>query len=124
MREFRDRFEHHLLLKMADEGIEEAQSYLRSTFPSRQGDFFECTERESRKAFLHRFVVAGAAVRYRDLHADHVEDVVALDVALRRNDPDWFEATRTTRRGDSPARLLRSFLLPRFSPGLRGTQGA
>ena len=92
MRGFRDRFEHHLLLKMADEGIEEARSYLRSTFPSSQGDFFECTERESRKAFLHRFVVAGAAVRYRDLHADDVEDIVALDVALRRSDRDWFES--------------------------------
>lgn len=91
MRKFRDRFEHHLMLKMADESIEEARSYLRSTFPSREGDFFECTQSESHKAFLHRFVVAGAAIRYRDLHADEVEDIVALDVALRRNDRDWFE---------------------------------
>jgi D-lactate dehydrogenase len=40
---------------------------------------------------LHRFAVAGAAVRYRAIHRDQVEDIVSLDVALRRNDWDWFE---------------------------------
>ena len=43
------------------------------------------------KAFLHRFAAAGAAVRYRAVHRREVEDIVALDVALRRNDPNWFE---------------------------------
>jgi D-lactate dehydrogenase len=43
------------------------------------------------KAILHRFAVAGAAIRYRAMHRREVEDIVALDVALRRNDPDWFE---------------------------------
>lgn len=40
---------------------------------------------------LHRFAVASAAVRYRAVHSDEVEDIVALDVALRRNDRKWFE---------------------------------
>ena len=40
---------------------------------------------------LHRFAVASAAVRYRAVHDDTVEEILALDVALRRNDPDWFE---------------------------------
>ena len=30
-------------------------------------------------------------MRYRAVHHDEVEDIVALDVALRRNDEDWFE---------------------------------
>jgi D-lactate dehydrogenase len=54
-------------------------------------DFFECTDPEGEKAFLHRFAAAGAAVRYRAIHRREVEDIVALDVALRRNDPNWVE---------------------------------
>ncbi|VEI45689.1 D-lactate dehydrogenase [Actinobacillus equuli] len=40
---------------------------------------------------LHRFAVASAAIRYRAIHEQEVEDIVALDIALRRNDQDWFE---------------------------------
>ena len=40
---------------------------------------------------LHRFAVASAAVRYRAVHEDEVEEILALDIALRRNDADWFE---------------------------------
>ncbi|MFC4312053.1 D-lactate dehydrogenase [Steroidobacter flavus] len=88
---FRDRFEHHLILKMADDGIEPARSLLSEMFPSAGGDVFECTREEETKAFLHRFAVAGAAVRYRAIHHAEVEDILALDIALRRNDEDWFE---------------------------------
>jgi D-lactate dehydrogenase len=91
MKDYRDRFEHHLILKMAGDGIDEARRYLKAAFPSKTGDFFECTPEEGEKAFLHRFAAAGAAVRYRAVHEREVEDIVALDVALRRNDPDWFE---------------------------------
>ena len=91
MREYRDRFEHHLLLKMEGTGIEDARHFLRSIFPTAQGDFFECTDDEGDKAFLHRFAAAGAAIRYRAIHRRDVEDIVALDIALRRNDPDWVE---------------------------------
>lgn len=41
---------------------------------------------------LHRFAVASSAVRYRAVHGDTVEDICAIDVALRRNDEDWFES--------------------------------
>lgn len=91
MRQYRDRFEHHLILKVVDEGVDEARRLLSSIFPSASGDMFECTGTEAKKAFLQRFAVAGAAVRYRAIHSDEVEDIVALDVALRRNDPDWCE---------------------------------
>lgn len=91
MNDFRDRYEHHLLLRMAGPGIAEAQALLSGIFPSAQGDFFACTTEEGTAAFLHRFAVAGAANRYRAIHARDVEDIVALDVALRRNDRDWVE---------------------------------
>ncbi|HTR64428.1 MAG TPA: D-lactate dehydrogenase [Terriglobales bacterium] len=88
---YRDRYEHHLLLKTSGEGIAEACAYLQSLFPSAGGDYFECTPQEGAKAFLHRFAVAGAAIRYRAMHRDTVEDIVALDIALRRNDTAWEE---------------------------------
>ena len=91
MNDFRDRYEHHLLLRMGGAGIAEAREYLAGMFPSACGDMFECTPQEGTAAFLHRFAVAGAAVRYRAIHARDVEDIVALDIALRRNDRDWIE---------------------------------
>ncbi len=91
MTDYRDRFEHHLMLRMAGSGIEEARAYLAEAFPSATGDFFECTAREGTQAFLHRFAAAGAAIRYRTIHAREVEDIVALDIALPRNTTDWLE---------------------------------
>jgi len=91
LKEYRDKYAHHLLVKMSGDGILDAQRFLESMFPSTHGDFFECTDEEDEKAFLHRFVAAGAGVRYRAIHRREVEDMVALDVALRRNEADWFE---------------------------------
>ncbi|AHG21695.1 lactate dehydrogenase [Chania multitudinisentens RB-25] len=91
MKEYRIRFEHHLLLKMAGPGIQEAQQYLQHYFAQANGDFFVCTPEEGKKAFLHRFAAAGAAIRYHAVHANQVEDILALDIALRRNDTEWFE---------------------------------
>ncbi|MCM2455134.1 D-lactate dehydrogenase [Rhizobium sp. CG4] len=91
MREFRKRFDHHLLLKVSLDSAPETKAFLQSYFANREGDFFECDAEEGRKAFLHRFAIAGAAIRYRDTHRSSVEDIVALDIALRRNDDDWLE---------------------------------
>jgi D-lactate dehydrogenase len=89
--DYHKRFEHHLVLRMADGGIDEARAYLEAIFPSAHGSFFECTQEEGTKAFLHRFAVASAAVRYRAIHRKDVEDIVALDIALPRNCTGWFE---------------------------------
>ncbi|MAJ71047.1 MAG: D-lactate dehydrogenase [Pseudomonadota bacterium] len=93
MLEYREKYEHHLILKMSDEGIAEAQAFLPAFFDNNEqvGGFFECTERESGSAFLHRFAAAGAAVRYQLLHQKEVGDILALDIALRRNEHDWVE---------------------------------
>ena len=89
--EYRDRFEHYLMLKMPAAALDETRALLGSMFPSPQGDYFECTPEEATKAFLHRFATAGAAIRYRAIHAEEVEDIVALDIALPRNERDWLE---------------------------------
>lgn len=91
MNAYRDHYEHHLMLKMSGIGVDEARAYLSQAFVGDDGACFECTTDESARAFLHRFVAAGAAVRYRAVHHHEVSDIVALDIALRRNDRDWFE---------------------------------
>jgi D-lactate dehydrogenase len=91
MNRYRDRYAHHLLLKMGGPGVDEARAYLAQKFPSANGDYFECSEAEGKDAYLHRFAVGGAVVRYRAVHARTVENIVALDIALPRNTVDWFE---------------------------------
>lgn len=92
MRDFREEYDHYLVLKMSDDGIAETDKYLKEFFAtSKEGDFFECDADEAKKAYLHRFAAAGAAIRYQIIHQKEVEDILALDIALRRNDPDWVE---------------------------------
>ncbi|XEB11940.1 D-lactate dehydrogenase [Xanthomonas sp. DAR 35659] len=91
MRAWRDRYEHHLLLRVSAQDATATEAFLAAHFAGRDGGYFRCDAEEGRKAFLHRFAVAGAAVRYRQVHRDTVEDIVALDVALRRNDRQWQE---------------------------------
>ncbi|MCH4246686.1 MAG: D-lactate dehydrogenase [Acinetobacter populi] len=92
MNQFRDLYEHHLILRIEDQDVAQVKDFLSEYFAQHpQGNFFLCNADEGRKAFLHRFAVAGAAIRYRDTHQDEVEDIVALDIALRRNDREWLE---------------------------------
>lgn len=94
LRDYRDRYEHHLILKMSDDGIAEAEEFLKAYFANsenRSGSYFRCNDKEAEAAMLHRFATAGAATVYRNVHTKTVEDLVALDIALRRNDKEWFE---------------------------------
>ncbi|UWP95027.1 D-lactate dehydrogenase [Aliiroseovarius crassostreae] len=95
MRDFRGQYPHHLILKMRDGGIGEAQALLAEMSGQGRLDYFECDPREAKMAGLHRFAAAGAAVRYMNVHRSEVEDILALDIALRRNDRDWFEELPT-----------------------------
>ncbi|WP_010186927.1 D-lactate dehydrogenase [Sphingomonas sp. PAMC 26605] len=88
---YRDRFEHHLMLRVAARDAGATEALLADVLEPGDGAFFRCTQEEGDAAFTHRFAAAGAAVRYRTVHAREVADIVALDIALRRNDDDWFE---------------------------------
>jgi D-lactate dehydrogenase len=80
-----------LILKVANDSVEWTRTLLSGLSSGADGEAFECTPDEAEKAMLHRFAVAGAAVRFRALHEGTVQDIVALDVALPRNSRDWFE---------------------------------
>ncbi len=88
MRAFRDRFEHHLILKVEDPTYAAERILTEVVGPE---GWFCCTPQEGAKALLHRFAVAGAAVRLEALRRRETGGLVALDVALRRNDRDWIK---------------------------------
>ncbi|WP_066481332.1 MULTISPECIES: D-lactate dehydrogenase [unclassified Sphingomonas] len=91
LRGFRDRFDHHLILRMADDGIAEARRWLDAAFDGVDGAFFEATPDEAAAALQLRFCVASAAIRMQALGAERAGGLVALDLALPRDTTEWFE---------------------------------
>ena len=89
MMDWRARFEHHLILKVTGETAAQTEGILNDCVGP-QG-WFLCDTAETKKAMLHRFAAAGAAVRMHAVNPGTTEDVLALDIALRRNDEDWVE---------------------------------
>lgn len=90
--EYRDQYEYYLILVTADEAIDEARQYLENEWGKIEGvGFFECSEKEQEAAILHRFSAAGAGIRYQNIHQRTTEEVLALDIALLGNDPEWVE---------------------------------
>ncbi|MGY4877274.1 D-lactate dehydrogenase [Vreelandella aquamarina] len=86
---WRNAYEHHLIIRVNGDMTEETERFLDQCFAHEA--WFRCTPDEAERAMLHRFAAAGAAVRYRTIHHQDVEDILALDIALSRNDPEWFE---------------------------------
>ncbi len=91
MEDFRDKYEHHWVIEMSDDGIEEAREYFSYFLKLNEGDYFECTDREARKAILHRFVAASAIGRYQALNEDSTGGMLSMDIAFPRNEKHWFE---------------------------------
>tara|TARA_B100000401_G_C52796566_1_gene716204 strand:- start:209 stop:1897 length:1689 start_codon:yes stop_codon:yes gene_type:complete len=91
MEEFRDKYEHHWVIEMSDEGIKEAKEYFSDFFKLKEGDYFECTKKEAKKAILHRFVAASAIGRYQALNEKTTGGMLSMDIAFPRNEKDWFE---------------------------------
>ncbi|OUD08306.1 D-lactate dehydrogenase [Marivivens niveibacter] len=91
LREYREKHPHHLILKMHGAGIAEARNLLAEMAQDNALSYFECSAREAKMAGLLRFAAAGAAIRYAAVHSDTCQDIIALDIALRRNDTDFLE---------------------------------
>lgn len=93
MDRFHQHYDHHLILKVGEALIEPTRQFLKDYFSQapEKGDYFECNEKEAQSAMLHRFAVASAGIRYHNIHQKEVGELLALDIALRRNDQDWFE---------------------------------
>lgn len=91
MNDYRDQYEHHWIVEMSNDGVDEARAYLDEFFKNNDGNYFECTEKEGEQAILHRFVVGGAIGRYQTMHAKDLGALMTIDVAFPRNEKEWFE---------------------------------
>ncbi|HAN80770.1 MAG TPA: D-lactate dehydrogenase [Gammaproteobacteria bacterium] len=91
LEKYREKYEHHWILEMSDEGIDEARDYLISFFKNHDGGFIECSEKEGDRAMLLRFLAAGAISRYHICEEEKLGDMISIDVALRRNEWEWFK---------------------------------
>jgi len=79
-----------LIIKAVDNNIEETRQLL-SAVKSEALDYFECDEHEAEDVLLHRFVAGNAVARCALVNNDNASGIVPLDVALRRNDHEWYE---------------------------------
>ncbi|MEC8524120.1 MAG: D-lactate dehydrogenase [Pseudomonadota bacterium] len=91
MDDFHEKYDHHWILEMSNDGVDEARAYLQEFFKQEDGDYFECTPDESKKAILHRFVAGGALGRYHLMNKSNLGPMMTIDIALRRNEHQWFE---------------------------------
>ena len=82
---------HTLLLKIDRRHLDHVRNELSTLTMSEDFEYLECSEKEAEDVFLHRFVSAGAAIRYDALTYKEQSRLVAIDVALRRNDENWHE---------------------------------
>ncbi|MEB3753350.1 D-lactate dehydrogenase [Acinetobacter sp. MD2(2019)] len=88
--QYHAQFEHHLMIKTDADQAAELQQLLTHFFADGTGQFFQCSEKEEKNAFLIRFGVGGCTVYYCESHGiDTNERLIAFDVALRRNDDEW-----------------------------------
>ena len=97
---FKKQFEHHLILKMENEGIEEARIFLKEFFNKENGDWFECNHNEAKLAEINRFVTAAAIIRKKNILDKTTGPILALDIALKRNEKNWFEVLPEKMRKD------------------------
>jgi len=92
MEEYRRKYRLHFIIETNNDGVEEAETYLKEIFKDAEGDFFACTDDEADKAILHRFAIGGAIGRYHTIHSKENGSIMTIDVALRRNEKEWLEA--------------------------------
>ncbi len=88
---FKQKYQHHLILKMENNGIEEARDFLCKFVEKRNASWFECDDNEARLAEINRFVTAAAVIRKKNILGNKTGPILALDIALRRNEKNWFE---------------------------------
>ncbi len=91
MEEYSQKYDHYLQLKMTGSGIEEARRFLKPFFAEEAGDYFEATPKEADRIATHRYVTAGVAIRYEEVFQKQHIQILPLDIALPRNEFDWFE---------------------------------
>ncbi len=90
LRNFRDKYEHYMLILASDESISLTQNLLELVTSNQdQYEYISCTKSEGNDALLHRYVAGAAPTRYRILNSANVGELLPLDIALPRNCSTW-----------------------------------
>ncbi len=111
MREYRDAYEHHLIIVASDSVIEEVRELLSKSFDDKTKlDYFECNKQEAKAALLNRFVAGGVPARCRILNPEESGELLPLDVALPRNCDSWYEVLTE----EILSQMSESFLMGHF----------
>ena len=95
VREYRSKFEHHLILVASEGVVLEVNSLLQELQELQDGDdcfdYFVCKDQEDKDVLLHRYVAGIAPKRFKLLNRESTGELLPLDVALPRNCEFWNE---------------------------------
>ncbi len=92
LRDYRNKFDHYLIIVATDSAIEETKDLLEEiSSKNNSSEYFECNNLEAEDILLHRYVAGLAPKRSKIMHAKTSGEVLALDVALPRNYESWHE---------------------------------
>ncbi len=89
--ELNKKFKHHLILKCDQKIFDEVLEVSKKIFnENNKNNLLICSTKESKKLTLNRFVFAGATARCANISRNANPDLLPFDVALKRNDDNWF----------------------------------
>ena len=90
IREYRNRFEHYLLIQASDDCIRDVDKVLiQATKNKDDYEYIKCSDSEGKDLLLHRYVAGSAPMRYGLIKSDSAGELLPLDVALPRNFDHW-----------------------------------
>ncbi len=90
------KFVHHLIFKCDTKDLKEITKITDLIFNKEYNNIRVCDAEETKKIILNRFVFAGATARLAILDKNSNSEILALDVAHRRNQDDWDEVLPKT----------------------------
>ena len=92
VRDFRDKYEHYMIVLSSDSAIDETRSILESADKDlNQIEYFECEKSEGDDLLLHRYVAGSAPSRFSIINSEESGKLLPLDIALPRNCDYWHE---------------------------------
>ena len=89
IRQYRERFEHLLIIKSSGDCIKQTRIILHNNL--NKIDFIECSELEGKDLLLHRYVAGIAPKRFAIMNSNTSGELLPLDVALPRNCDKWYQ---------------------------------
>ena len=95
------KYSHHLILKCDQRIYDEIFKISKKIFGSeKKNNLAIVNSKDSKKLTLNRFVFAGATARCANLSKEANSELLPFDVALRRNDDNWYKDVAEDAKSD------------------------